>query len=111
HPGVFLPDNKEPHFLREDRVLTPQGQAEYAALYERARADQILCDASTGYTKRPDFPGVVERALEVLPEGFRVIYVVREPVARIVSHHFHEFIEGRVAADIDHVVRNDPRFL
>ena len=111
HPGMFLPENKEPHALRLDKVLTPDGLREYAACYERARPDQILCDASTGYSKRPDFPGVVERALQVLPEGFRVIYVVRDPVARIVSHHFHEYIEGRVSADIDEVVRNDPRFL
>jgi hypothetical protein len=111
HPGMFLPDNKEPHSLRDDKVLTPAGMAEYASLYERARPDQILCDASTGYTKRPDFPGVVQRALKVLPEGFRAIYVVREPVSRIVSHHFHEFIEGRVSADIDEVVRSDPRLL
>jgi hypothetical protein len=111
HPMVFLPDNKEPHALRDEKVLTSEGRAAYAALYERARPDQLLCDASTGYTKRPDYPGVVERALKVLPDGFRVIYVVRDPVARIVSHHFHEFIEGRVPADLDQVVRSDPRFI
>src|SRR5690606_13308373 len=111
HPGVFLPDNKEPHALRDDAVLTPEGRAAYEALYQRARPDQMLCDASTGYTKLPDNPGVVDRALQVLPEGFRAIYVVRDPVARIVSHHFHEYIEGRVPADIDRAVRNDPRFI
>ncbi len=111
HPGVFLPENKEPHALRDDMVLTPAGHAAYAELYERAPSDQLLCDASTGYTKLPDNPGVVDRAVQVLPEGFRAIYVVREPVARIVSHHFHEYIEGRVPAQIDQAVRDDRRFL
>lgn len=111
HPQIFLPSNKEPHSLRDDKVLTPEGQQEYASYYAQAREDQLICDASTGYSKLPDFPGVPERAVKVLSPHFRVIYIVRDPIDRIVSQHYHEFIQGRVPQSIDQAVREDPRFI
>lgn len=111
HPHVFEPDDKEPHCLCHDHVLTDAGRDEYAAIYSAATADQLLCDGSTGYTKLPDHPGVVERALAVLPDDFRVIYVVRDPIDRIASQHHHEFVEGKVPASIDAAVREFPRLI
>ncbi len=111
HPHVFEPDNKEPHCLCDDRVLTGEGRGEYAAVYAGAAPDQMLCDGSTGYTKLPDHQGVVERALAVLPDDFRVIYVVRDPIDRIASHHHHEFVEGKMPASIDEAVREFPRLV
>lgn len=111
HPGVFAQDNKEPHCLRQDEVLTAAGRQAYAQIFAGAREDQLLCDASTGYSKRPDNEGIVDRAMQVLQEGFRVIYIVREPIDRIISQHYHEFIAGMVPACIDTVVREHPRFV
>jgi len=111
HPRVFMPENKEPHNLCDDRVLTEAGRAEYAALFAPARDDQVCGEASTGYTKLPSRPGVVERARKVLKDDMRLIYIVREPVARIVSHHYHVYSNGRVGPDINALVRTDPRFL
>lgn len=111
HPRVFLPDNKEPYSLCYDPVLTPAGRAEYAAWFAAARPDQLLCDASTGYTKQPDLTGSHHRALELLPAGFKVIYVVRHPIERIVSHHYHEYIEGKLTASIDDDVRRFPHLV
>lgn len=111
HPAVFLPDNKEPHALCHDAVLSENGLREYAAWFERAEANQLAGEGSTGYSKLPDRAGVVERALKVLPDSFRVIYIVREPISRIVSHHYHEYTAGMVGGDINAVVREYPRYL
>ena len=71
----------------------------------------IRCDASTAYSKRPDFEGVPERAVAVLPAGFKVIYMVRHPIERIVSQHHHAHFAGEVGASIDDAVRQHDRFI
>ncbi len=111
HPGVYLPDNKEPHALCSDAVLTDEGKREYTKLYQAATADQLVGDASTGYSKLPDRPGVVERALAVLPSDFRAIYIVRDPIERIISQHYHEYSRGMVGSDINAVVREHSRYV
>jgi hypothetical protein len=111
HPQVFLGHDKEPHALCSDEVLTPEGLRRYEAIYEKAGLDQIRCDASTGYSKRPDFEGVAERAVQVLPADFKVAYVVRHPIDRIISQHHHEHFEGRVGPSIDEEVRRHPRYV
>ena len=111
HPQVFLPDSKEPHCLCDDHVLSDEGLDDYAKLYKGAKPEQKICDASTGYTKLPDHPGVVDRAVQVLPDGFKVIYLVRDPIDRIVSHYRHELQAGLVDAPIDEAVRTDDRYV
>lgn len=103
--GVYLAENKEPHALCEESVRTPEGRAEYAAIYGKASSGQLLCDGSTGYTKQPLHTGVVDRAVDVLPEGFKVIYLVRHPVDRALSHFRHDHVAGSVSDDIDHELR------
>lgn len=111
HRDAYLAQDKEPHALCDDRVLTDQGLAEYAACYAGADADSLCCDASTGYAKLPDFTGVPERALKTLPAGFRVIYVIRNPIARIVSQHHHEHFLGLAGPSIDEEVRRHDRYI
>lgn len=111
HPNVFLAQDKEPQNLCSDEVLTQQGRQKYAQQYAGAHSSQVICDASTNYAKRPDYDGVVRRALEVLPAGFKVIYMVRHPVDRILSQHYHEFIDGTVSGAVNDDVRRHSRFL
>jgi len=76
-----------------------QSTDEQAEHFAAARADELCGDASTYYTMLPVHPGVAARAVSMLPAGFRVIYVVREPVSRTISHHYHEHTAGRAGAD------------
>mgnify|MGYP001271240011 CR=1 FL=1 len=111
HPRVFMPDDKEPHNLCDDRVLTDAGRREYAALFEPARPDQKCGEASTGYTKLPTRTGSVERAQQVLTPDLRLIYIVREPISRIISHHYHLFSNGRTGPVIEDTLAKDPRLV
>ncbi|TWT88683.1 Sulfotransferase domain protein [Pseudobythopirellula maris] len=109
--AVFLAENKEPHHLCDDRVLSEEGRQEYADIYRGASPDTPLCDASTGYTKLPDQPGVASRALAVLPDGFKAIYVVRHPVERALSHYRHDHVARTVGDDIDAELRVHRRYV
>jgi hypothetical protein len=111
HRESYLAQDKEPHSLCSDRVLSPEGRAEYASLYAGGSPQSLCCDASTGYAKLPDYEGVPERALQLLPDDFRVIYVVRNPLARIISQHHHEHFQGLVGPSIDAEVRQHERYI
>ncbi len=111
NPAVFMPTDKEPGHLLCDDVCTPGGRRDYEARFKRARADQLCGEASTGYTKLPDYPGVPNRAVRLLGRELKVIYLVREPVARIMSQHHHERSGGRITCGIDEAVRRYPRFI
>ena len=104
-PDVFFPSVKEPHTLSSVRVETPEGAADYAALFRDAKPGQRCGEGSTGYTKRPVAPDVAERARRVLGPDLKLLYIVREPVARLVSHHHHLLRAGSVGADINEAVQ------
>lgn len=108
-PGVFFPIDKEPGHLADDAVLEPGPFREgYEALFARARPDQRKGEASTAYTKRPDVDGVPGRAAEILGDDPKIIYIVREPVARVISQHHHDYTEGHCGGSIDRAVRDYP---
>ena len=111
HPRVFFPIDKEPENLADERVRTDAGRAEYAAMFDGATQDQLCAEASTLYSKRPLSEGTAERAREVCGDDLRIIYVVREPLSRVRSHHHHEFTEGLLPADPDEAVRRHPSLL
>ena len=108
NPRVFFPVDKEPHNLADPDVLTPRGRDKYAHLFDGAGEEQVCGEASTGYTKRPDIDGVAGRALELLGPTAKLIYIVREPVSRLVSQHHHMVSENEAPADFDQAFREIP---
>lgn len=110
-PWIFLPEEKEPNSLTRDSVLERSGREAYARLFAPAKAEQICGEASTDYTKLPDFTGAASRAREVIGHELKILYLVREPVARVLSHHYHEVTAGTMARDIDVATRSEPRLL
>lgn len=111
NPRIYFPADKEPESLSRPDIESEAGLRAYGALFAGAAADQICGEASTGYTRLPETPGVAERARRVLGPGARIIYLVREPVARTISHHHHDFSYGRVDADVNRVIRERPTYL
>lgn len=108
NPNIFMPSVKEPHFLCDDAVLSQRGRRQYARLFSNAAGHQICGEASTGYTKLPKFPGVPGRARGVLGEQTRFVYLVRNPVERAISHHYHMLRAGDISIGIDRAIRDVP---
>jgi Sulfotransferase domain len=101
HTSVFFPTLKEPGNLARADVLTEPGRASYASLYRRAKDGQRRGDASTDYAKLPDVTGVPGRAFTVLGAQTRIVYLVREPVSRAVSHHHHLVARGQAPPNFE----------
>lgn len=105
-----MSSNKEPEVL----IKLPEPR-EATAYYERLFPDnpahQRRGEASTRYSQLTLFPGLPERAKNLLGSDVRVIYLVRNPVERAISHHYHAYSRGRCEPDINQAVRGDPAFV
>ena len=63
-------------------------------------------DVSTHYTMEPQYGGAAARAAALLPRGTKVVYILRDPVRRAVSHFLHWSTDARfeVPDDVDEAV-------
>ncbi|MEM8836070.1 MAG: sulfotransferase domain-containing protein [Planctomycetota bacterium] len=109
--ALFGPSEKELDALLEDGVLRDSGRREYAGKFKPARPDQLCFEASTGYTKHPEFFGAPARALELCGPALKLIYIIREPMGRIISHHHHWRAIDKAVETVDEAVRVDSRYL
>ena len=102
-PGIFMTDPKEPNFFSDDENYA-KGPEWYGALFAGAAPDDIRGEASTHYTKRPEFPNSVARMTDMLSD-VRLVYMIRNPISRIVSHYIHEWsqcvLSGTLSDELD----------
>ena len=91
HPEICMSKPKELNFFMEERNFG-RGLRWYE---DRFVADgaKVCGEASPGYTKYPTFDGVPERMHRVLPD-VKLIYILREPIKRLLSHHTHSYMHG-----------------
>lgn len=108
-PGVFMSTPKEPNFFSNDEIFA-QGDDWYNALFATAPADALTGEASTHYTKLPTYPQTLARMRTALPE-LKLIYMIRNPVTRAVSHYIHEWTERRASGDADAAFRSNTDFV
>lgn len=96
HDRVFLPNCKEPHDLLHEKVMTLSGKQRYAKLFQGCSPETVCGEASTQYTAYPFYKGVPRRARELLGPDVNLIYVVRNPILRTISHFRHAFLKREV---------------
>lgn len=98
-PGIFMTEPKEPNFFSDDEVFA-RGLAWYEDLFAGAAPGDLKGEASTHYTKQPTHPDALPRMAAAL-EAPKIIYLIRDPVARAVSHYIHEWTMGVMSGEID----------
>lgn len=107
--GVFMSTPKEPNFFSDDDVFA-RGADWYGALFLEASAGALTGEASTHYTKLPTYPHTVSRMRAALPD-LKLIYMIRDPVTRAVSHYIHEWTERRADRDAEVAFRSNSDFV
>lgn len=86
----------------------------YDTVYAPAGVNQICGEFSTLYAMRPDYEGIVERAKQLQMDDLKIIYLVREPVSRAISHHYHmhsRHDKTRIESDINLCLKKYPRII
>jgi hypothetical protein len=85
HPQVFMPPEKELNFFVPNKNWT-RGLRWYEQRFEQADDALAIGEASPSYTRFPRSQGIPALIAQVLPDA-RFIYLVREPIERMVSHY------------------------
>lgn len=96
HPDIFMSPTKEPNYFIHDQNLLKYRDS-YLNLFAQAHQATYLGESSTNYTKLPRYQGVAERIFNFNPQA-KIIYIMRDPVERSISHYWWEVqwsAEGR----------------
>ncbi len=86
HPEIAMSRPKELNFFVSE-LNWPLGRDWYAGHFDPSA--RIRGESSPHYTNRPSFNGVPGRMRELLGFGVRLVYVVRDPIDRMLSHYLH----------------------
>jgi hypothetical protein len=97
--GIFMSEPKEPNFFSDDDEYR-QGTNRYLDLFAGAGEGDLCGESSTHYTKLPDYPETIPRMKALLP-NVRLIYVMRHPIDRLVSHYIHQWTQNVIRCDIN----------
>jgi hypothetical protein len=101
HPEINLSLVREPSFFTlEDENNTGNwdlGMHWYRNLFRSAPG--FMGEASTAYTKFPRILGVPGRIHQTNPD-VRLIYLVRNPIDRAISHYLHKVLSGHESKPI-----------
>ena len=89
HPEISMAAGKETNFFLWHH---DQGTGFYDGRFDPAA--RVCGEACPDYSVRPFSEGVAERIARLSP-GARLIYLVRDPVQRVVSHWMHAASLGR----------------
>ena len=88
HPQIAMSREKELHFF-VDRKNWNRGLAWYEAQFDASAP--VRGESSPGYSAYPLYEGVAERMAATIPEA-KLVYLVRDPVERVVSHYTHRTV-------------------
>lgn len=108
-PGIFMTTPKEPNYFSDDPAYA-RGPDWYRSLYAGAAPGDLTGEASTHYTKLPTYPETLARMTSVLSAP-RLIYILRDPVERAVSHYLHERSLNKIPDGFERALDTNPEII
>lgn len=90
HPEITMSAPKELNFFVTE-LQWGLGEEWYRSHFDPRLP--VRGESSVHYTNHPRFAGVAERMHSLVPEA-RLVYVVRDPVSRMLSHYVHNRAGG-----------------
>jgi hypothetical protein len=102
HPEIAMSREKELHFFVAEGNW-PRGVGWYRSNF--VGEARVHGEASTSYTMFPQYGGVAETMHSVVPEA-KLIYLVRDPIERIISDYIHDVAKGEEVRQIAEALRD-----
>lgn len=118
HPIISLSSPKEPHFFTKN---LGQDLAWYESCFKEPQ-NRICIDASTSYSIAPvpgpfkyrrecdHYYGIPKKIKELNPTA-KIIYIIRNPVARTYSHYTHNMRSGWEKRPFIQAIAEDSQYL
>jgi hypothetical protein len=91
HPEIAMSRPKELNYFVAE-LNWELGRAWYESHFDRDAP--VRGETSPHYTNLPRFEGVAERMHSLLGDDARLVYMVRDPLERILSHYLHNVGAG-----------------
>jgi hypothetical protein len=108
HPAICRTRKKEVNFFLNDE---PAVKTENRYRNQFANPDLIKCDVSPKYSQDHNHPGVAARIFRANPAA-RIIYIIRDPVERAISHLHHNLLRDRYnQEDVEGELRSNPDYI
>ncbi|MGB2925470.1 MAG: sulfotransferase [Limnothrix sp.] len=100
HPQIYMSGLKELDFFILEKNWN-KGMSWYEEQFATEKKDvKIYGESSPNYTKSHIFSGVPERMFGVIPQA-KLIYILRDPVKRILSHYYHQAVDSKEALSLN----------
>ncbi len=102
HPEIGMSRLKEPHYFTR---LDEPGKTDtwYRSLFDASFA--VRGESSVGYSLAPHRPGIPEKIRTAVP-GAKLVYIVRDPIARFVSDYVHQVSDGVENRNLEEAARS-----
>jgi hypothetical protein len=101
HPEIGMSRPKELNYFVSE-LNWELGPEWYRSHFPQASA--VRGETSPHYTNRPRFEGVAERMREALGDDARLVYMVRHPIDRLLSHYLHNVGSGYESRELSDAV-------
>lgn len=100
HPEIHMSPVKEPHFFARAEDGTYGHRVADRGSYERLFESPLAVrgESSPTYSLYPKHREVPKRIAELVPEA-KFLYLVRDPIDRVVSHYLHNVATGSMRSD------------
>lgn len=113
HPEICMSRTKETNFfIRKGDVERDESYYDEQFRVRRWNRVRHYGESSPNYTKWPAVEAVPERMHGFVPQA-KLIYMVRDPIERMISHYRHSVAAGREQRPLDEALapRNAKRYL
>ncbi len=100
HPEIGMSKHKELDFFKTTEDFA-KGVDWYSKQFPSGY--NVIGESSPNYSKCHHFPGAAERMHSVLP-NISLIYILRNPIERAISHHVHQIDAGRESRPIENAL-------
>jgi hypothetical protein len=104
HPEIAMSKSKELNFFVATGAWN-KGVEWYASQFDPSAP--VRGEASPSYTNHPHHADVGLRMHSVVPAA-KLVYLVRDPIERIVSQYLHDVSRGAVNRSLEDVLTNEP---
>ncbi len=104
HPEIAMSRPKELNFFVAE-LNWELGPEWYSSHFDRGAP--VRGETSPHYTNLPRFEGVAERMSATLADDSRLVYMVRDPLERILSHYLHNLGAGYETRSLERALAGD----
>jgi len=107
HPEICFSNPKEPQFFSNSNWRL--NIENYHSLFKTNA--KLYGEGSTNYTKQPLFNNNIHTDIYEYNPDMKFIYIIRNPIDRIISHYIHAFNRGYETSNINTAISNNNHFL